>query len=74
MCTDAHISRPVGNIYAYGNTIVVENATGEIRVYDAMGKLICMDTTNRVRAEITINDTGIYIVKTGNVVKRVMVN
>ncbi|MBO7476350.1 MAG: leucine-rich repeat domain-containing protein [Salinivirgaceae bacterium] len=62
------------NIYAYNNKIVVENATDEIRVYDAMGKLICRDTINRVRTEITINNTGVYIVKTGNVVKRVMVN
>ena len=62
------------NIYAYGNKIIVENATNEIRVYDAMGKLICRDTINRVRTEITINNTGVYIVKTGNVVKRVMVN
>ena len=62
------------NIYAYGNKIVVENAIDEINVYDAMGRLIGMDATNRVRAEITINDTGVYIVKTGNVVKRVMVN
>ena len=62
------------NIYAYGNTIVVENATGEIRVYDAMGKLVCRDATNRVRAEITIPSPGVYIVKTGNIAKRVMVN
>ena len=62
------------NIYAHHNTIVVENATDEIRVYDAMGKLICRDAINRVRAEINVNGTGVYIVKTGNVVKRVMVN
>ena len=62
------------NIYAHHNIIVVENATDEIRVYDAMGKLICRDVACRVRAEINVNGTGIYIVKTGNVVKRVMVN
>jgi hypothetical protein len=61
------------NIYAHGNTIVVENATEEIRVYDAMGALVCRDAMNRVRAEITINGTGVYIVKTGGTVKRVMV-
>ena len=62
------------NIYAYGNKIIVENATDEIFVYNAMGKLVCRDVACCVRAEITINGTGIYIVKTGNVVKRVMVN
>ena len=41
---------------------------------DAMGKLICRDVACRVRAEINVNGTGVYIVKTGNVVKRVMVN
>lgn len=61
------------NIYVYGNTIVVENATDEIRVYNAMGALVCRDVACRVRAEITVNTTGIYIVKTGNVVKRIMV-
>ena len=62
------------NIYAIGNTIVVENATEEIRVYNAMGALICRDAINRVRTEIPVNGTGVYIVKIGGVVKRVMVN
>ncbi len=62
------------NIYANHNIIVVENATDEIRVYDAMGKLICRDVACRVRTEIRITTPGVYIVKTGNAVKRVMVN
>ena len=62
------------NIYAFGNKIVVENATDEIRVYNAMGKLICRDAIHRVRAEITVNTPGVYIVKTGSTVKRVVVN
>jgi hypothetical protein len=61
-------------IYAVGKTIVVENATDEIRVYDAMGKLICRDAIHRVRAELRVNAAGVYIVKTGNVIKRVMIN
>ena len=62
------------NIYAHHNTIVIENATDEISVYNAMGTLICRDATPCVRAEINVNVLGVYIVKTGNVVKRVMVN
>ncbi|MBR5168827.1 MAG: leucine-rich repeat protein [Salinivirgaceae bacterium] len=62
------------NIYAHVNTIVIENATDEIRVYNAMGALVCRDAINRVRTEIPINGTGVYIVKTGDVVKRVVVN
>ncbi len=64
----------VVNIYAHGNTIVVENATEEIRVYNAMGALVGRDAINRVRTEIPVNGTGVYIVKTGGVVKRVVVN
>ena len=62
------------NIYAQSKTIVVENANDEISVYDAMGKLVCRDAIHRVRAAIPVNTTGVYIVKTGNVAKRVMVN
>ena len=62
------------NIYAYGRNIVVENATEEISVYDAMGKLICRDAINRVRTEIPVNTTGVYIVKVGNIAKRVAIN
>ena len=62
------------NILAHGNTIVVENATDEIRVYNAMGALICRDAIHRVRTEISVNGAGVYLVKTGGTVKRVMVN
>ena len=62
------------NIHTHGRTIVVENATDEIRVYNAMGALICRNVACRVRTEINVNGTGIYIVKTGGTVKRVMVN
>ena len=61
-------------IYAHHNIIVVENATDEISVYNAMGALVCRDATPCVRTEINVNAPGVYIVKTGGVVKRVMVN
>ena len=62
------------NIYTLGNTIVVENATDEIRVYDAMGRLMCRDVACRVRTELQVNTAGVYIVKVGNVSRRVVVN
>lgn len=64
------------NIYTYGNTIVVENATDEICVYDAMGRLVARrDVAHIVSTnEIRVNNTGLYIVKVGKVAKRVMVN
>ena len=61
------------NIYAHGRTIIIENATDEIRVYDAMGRLVGRDVARNV-CTMTINNSGVYIVKIGNVVKRVMVN
>ena len=61
------------NIYAYGKNIVVENAAEEIRVYDAMGRLVCRDVACRVRT-INIKKTGVYIVKVGNIAKRVAIN
>jgi len=64
----------VVNIYAHGNTIIVENATDEIRVYNAMGALVCRDVACRVRAELQVNGAGVYIVKVGTVAKRVMIN
>ena len=70
------------NIYTRNNVIVVENAPDEISVYDAMGRLICRDAINRVRAEnrtenrteIRIATPGLYIVKVGGTAKCVMVN
>ena len=69
------------NVYAHGNTIEVENATDEISVYDAMGRLVCRDVARNVstvaesgvRAEIRVNNPGLYIVKVGDVAKRVVV-
>ena len=60
------------NIWAYGNTIVVENATEEIFVYNAMGAVVGREFANPA-STITINRPGLYIVKTGNTAKRVMV-
>ncbi len=60
-------------IYAYSNTIVVENATDEISVYDAVGRLICKNAERNNRAELQVKQTGIYIVKVGGVAQRVFI-
>ena len=62
------------NIFAYGNTIVVENATSDIFVYNAMGRLIERVAAEAGRTEIKIDGAGIHVVKTGNTAKRVMIN
>ena len=59
-------------VYPHSRTIIIENATNEIRVYDAMGRLVGKDVARNV-STIKINNSGVYIVKTGNVVKRVMI-
>jgi hypothetical protein len=62
------------NIFAYGNTVVVENATNYIYVYNAMGSLISRVAPEAGRTEIQVNGTGVYVVKTGSAAKRVMIN
>ena len=62
------------NIFAYGNTIVVENAVSDIFVYNAMGRLIERVAAEAGRTEIKIDGAGIHVVKTGNTAKRVMIN
>ena len=61
------------NIYISGKTIIVENATDEILVYDVMGRLVCRDATPCVRTEIQMEKSGVYIVKIGNLAKKVIV-
>lgn len=61
------------NIFAFNRTIVVENATDEIFVYDAIGRLVCRDATPCVRVEIPMEKSGVYVVKVGTVSKKVMI-
>ncbi len=61
------------HVYANGRAIIIENADAEIFVYDAMGRLIGRDAINRVRTELRVNNAGVYVVKVGNVAKRVVV-
>ena len=56
------------NIYVHGRTIVVENTTNEIRVYDVMGRLVGTTMTT-----INVEKSGVYIVKIGRVAKKIFV-
>jgi hypothetical protein len=60
-------------IWAAGRTIVVENANDEIRVYDAMGRLIFRDAARNLFATIIVNNPGVYIVRVGGEAQRVFV-
>ncbi|MBR5433426.1 MAG: leucine-rich repeat protein [Bacteroidales bacterium] len=61
------------NIYAVGRTIIIENAIDEIRVYDVIGKLVCRDATRNVSTEICVNESGVYIVKTGDMTRKIVI-
>ena len=70
---DAEAAAYEVNIYAHGNTIVVENAENDILVFDAMGRMIAREAVNADRTEIQVEGTGVYVVKTGSTSKRVMI-
>lgn len=58
------------SIYATSNTIIVENATADIYVYDTMGRLVARRDIAR-NVSIAMPREGIYIVKCGAEVKRI---
>lgn len=75
----ATVCEPV--IYAVNGAIMVENATDKICIYDVMGRMVgSRDNTHTVSAmnpsatTINISNPGIYIVKVGKTVRRVIVN
>ena len=63
------------NIYTLSRTIVVENATSDICVYDISGRLVaCRDKACLVSTvAIPVPAAGIYIVETGGVSQKVLV-
>ncbi len=58
------------SIYATSNTIIVENATADIYVYDTMGRLVARRDI-ACNVSIAMPREGIYIVKCGAEVKRI---
>ena len=64
--TDIHIS-------VINRTIIVENASDEIFVYDAMGRLVGRDAMHCF-STINVKYSGVYVVKVGPVMKKVFVD
>lgn len=60
-------------VFAYDNTIVVENATDAVFVFDVMGRLVCKKPADDSRIELQMQQSGIYIVKVGNKSQRVAI-
>jgi hypothetical protein len=57
-------------IFSYGNTIRLENITGKVDVYNISGRKVFSGVDVN---EIFIRKTGIYIVKTGKITKKVFI-
>ncbi|MBR4841391.1 MAG: leucine-rich repeat protein [Paludibacteraceae bacterium] len=60
-------------LYTLPHTIVVENATSAIRVYDSMGRLIARRDDVHIVSTIDVKDSGVYIVEIGGVSQKVLV-
>lgn len=59
-----------GKIFSYGNTIRLENITGKVEVYNISGRKVFSGVDVN---EIFIRKSGIYIVKTGKITKKVFI-
>ncbi|MBR5643537.1 MAG: choice-of-anchor D domain-containing protein [Salinivirgaceae bacterium] len=63
------------NIFAINRTIVVETAdafAGEIAVFDVNGRMVAKELAEGTRTELSMKNTGVYIVRVGNTTQRVV--
>ena len=78
------ISTPIASVetetelraFANGNTIViVSNATAEtpVSIFDINGRLVAQTQASGARTEITVQQQGVYIIKSGNSTSKVIV-
>ncbi|MCQ2209989.1 MAG: leucine-rich repeat protein [Paludibacteraceae bacterium] len=62
------------SIYTFDCSIVVENADADINVYDVTGRLVAhREGVHFVSERIEVPNIGVYVVKCGDVVRRVLV-
>lgn len=66
-------SRSNVKIYAYGNFIVVEGVTDDIRIINSFGRVVKTIKPECLRTEIIIQTTGVFIVQTGLKVQKVII-
>ncbi|MDD6002923.1 MAG: bacterial Ig-like domain-containing protein [Bacteroidales bacterium] len=64
---------PVVKIWSFSNTIYIENAESDITVISTLGSQITKQKPTSTRTEITIPRSGIYIVRTGSTVQKVII-
>ncbi len=61
------------NIYAFNNTIVVENADADIYVFDIAGKAVAIRKNTSNRVEIKMPNSGLYIIRVGKEAQKVII-
>lgn len=69
----SEISNTNIRIWSFGNTVYVENAVKDIYIVNLSGSLITKRTPDNNRMEISLNNKGVYIVKTGNVTQKIII-
>jgi len=60
------------DVYAFNRTIVVENATADIAVFDISGRMVAKRTANSSHIEVQLSESGLYIVKVGTESQKVV--
>ena len=60
-------------IWSFENTIFVENVCNKIEIVDMAGRVVKQVTPNSNRTEISLPNSGVYIVKTGVKTQKVIV-
>lgn len=66
-------SANVVKIWSFGNTIFVENATEDVTVFNISGNQILKTKPNSTHEELQIAKSGIYIVKSGSQIQKVII-
>jgi hypothetical protein len=60
-------------IWSFENTIFVENGCNKIEIVDMAGRVVKQVTPNSNRTEISLPNSGVYIVKTGVKTQKVII-
>ena len=69
----AEISNTNIRIWSFGSTVYVENATSDIYIVNLSGSLITKRTPEFSRMEISLNNKGVFIVKTGDTTQKIII-
>ncbi len=60
-------------IWSFGSTVYVENATSDIYIVNLNGSLITKRSPDNNHMEISLNNKGVFIVKTGDTIQKIII-